>query len=420
MSFFSFFFSSSSKKEVKRDNPKIKDLKLENVNIWVEDITKITIEISSLLNILNMLDLQLTKLMKYTTLDIIDLDPYRLPYIKFLRLKLKENPQIKKVNISTYQKLISNIEKELKIKNTNIKRSMWVDNEVIDNNVDDFIRNRFYNNSDIKMFLLKYITNEDRKYKLFINDKNNIIIDHSIKHFKPNKQIIKRIKGFIINIKGNTIYLNKVTILRILKQSKIKENKIINTITYFTKHLKQNYEILIKYHKEFYPNKLKKKLNWIKNKDEISVKIKNKNISKFEDLIIKAEEYYNMVIEDENRRLREVGLLFPIKRSRSGDLRSNDIMKKIREKNEVNSKNSLDSTDNDTDINQYKKNENKDFNAISKHNEKEKKNDGSNLSGSKLRKNKLIKILKLKMIKEVKKIKKKIIKILEEILNLKN
>ena len=278
----------------------------------------------------------------------------------------------------------------------NIKRIRWVDDEVVNKNIVDFVRNRFYNNSDIKMFLLKYITNEDRKYKLFINDKNNIIIDHSIKHFKPNKQIIKRIKGFIINIKGNTIYLNKVTILRILKQSKIKENKIINTITYFTKHLKQNYEILIKYHKEFYPNKLKKKLSWIKNKDEISVKIKNKNISKFEDLIIKAEEYYNMVIEDENRRLREVGLLFPIKRSRSGDLRSNDIMKKIREKNEVNSKNSLDSTDNDTDINQYKKNENKDFNAISKHNEKEKKNDGSNLSGSKLRKNKINQNFKIK------------------------
>ena len=90
MSFFSFFFSNSSKKEVKRENSKIKDLKIENVNIWIEDITKVTIEISSLLNILNMLDFPRIKLMKYITKDIIDLDPYRLPYIKFLRLKLKK------------------------------------------------------------------------------------------------------------------------------------------------------------------------------------------------------------------------------------------------------------------------------------------------------------------------------------------
>ena len=43
-----------------------------------------------------------------------------------------------------------------------------------------------------------------------------------------------------------------------------------------------------------------------------------------------------------------------------------------------------------------KKNENKDFNAISKHNEKEKKNDGSNLRGSKLRKNKINQNFKIK------------------------
>ena len=392
MSFFSFFFSNSSKKEVKRENSKIKDLKIENVNIWIEDITKVTIEITSLLNILNMLDLPRIKLMKYITKDIIDLDPYRLPYIKFLRMRLKENPQIKKVNILKHQKLISNIESKLNIENTNVKRIMWVDDEIIDHNINAFIRNRFYNNYDIKMFLLKYTQNQDIKYKLFINDKNNIIIDQSIRQFKPNKKIIKKIKSFIINVKGNPIYLNKVTILRILKQSKIKENKIIKTITYFTKHIKQNYEILIKYHKVFYPTKLKKKLNWIKNKDEISEKISNTNISKFEDLIIKAEEYYNMIIEDENRRLREVGLSFHLKRSRSGDLQLNDIMRKLWAKtNKVNSINSLDSTDNDTDINQYKKKEN---NIIS--NEKEKKNDLSNLSGSKLKKNKINKKIQIK------------------------
>ena len=369
MSFFSFFFSNSSKKEVKRENSKIKGLKIENVNIWIEDITKVTIEISSLLNILNMLDFPRIKLMKYITKDIIDLDPYRLPYIKFLRMRLKENPQIKKVNILKHQKLISNIESKLNIENTNVKRIMWVDDEMIDTNINAFIRNRFYNNYDIKMFLLKYTQNQDIKYKLFINDKNNIIIDQSIRQFKPNKKTIKKIKSFIINVKGNPIYLNKVTILRILKQSKIKENKVIKTITYFTKHIKQNYEILIKYHKVFYPTKLKKKLNWIKNKDEINEKLRNTNISKFEDLIIKTEEYYNMIIEDENRRLREVGLSFHLKRSRSGDLQLNDIMRKLWAKtNKVNSINSLDSTDNDTDINQYKKKEN---NIIS--NEKEKK-----------------------------------------------
>ena len=356
MSFFSFFFSNSSKKEVKRENSKIKGLKIENVNIWIEDITKVTIEISSLLNILNMLDFPRIKLMKYITKDIIDLDPYRLPYIKFLRMRLKENPQIKKVNILKHQKLISNIESKLNIENTNVKRIMWVDDEMIDTNINAFIRNRFYNNYDIKMFLLKYTQNQDIKYKLFINDKNNIIIDQSIRQFKPNKKTIKKIKSFIINVKGNPIYLNKVTILRILKQSKIKENKVIKTITYFTKHIKQNYEILIKYHKVFYPTKLKKKLNWIKNKDEINEKLRNTNISKFEDLIIKTEEYYNMIIEDENRRLREVGLSFHLKRSRSGDLQLNDIMRKLWAKtNKVNSINSLDSTDNDTDINQYKK-----------------------------------------------------------------
>ena len=42
-------------------------------------------------------------------------------------------------------------------------------------------------------------------------------------------------------------YLNKVTVLKILKQSKIKESKIIKALIYYTKHIKQNYEIYIKY-----------------------------------------------------------------------------------------------------------------------------------------------------------------------------
>ena len=159
MSFFSFFFQNTPKKvDVKRENPKIKDLKCENLNIWVEDITKIKIEISSLLNIFNKLDLPKSKLMRYITKDIIDLDPYRLPYKRFLRLKLKENPSFKRKNFSRHQKLISNVESKLKIKMPNIKRIRWVDDEVVSNNIVDFVRNRFYNNSDIKMFLLKYIS----------------------------------------------------------------------------------------------------------------------------------------------------------------------------------------------------------------------------------------------------------------------
>ena len=327
MSFFSFFFQNTPKKvDVKRENPKIKDLKCENLNIWVEDITKIKIEISSLLNIFNKLDLPKSKLMRYITKDIIDLDPYRLPYKRFLRLKLKENPSFKRKNFSRHQKLISNVESKLKIKMPNIKRIRWVDDEVVSNNIVDFVRNRFYNNSDIKMFLLKYISMDDRKYKLFIQNKHNIIIDESINKIKPNKKIIKRKAVLLINVKGNPIYLNKVSVLKILKQSKIKESKILKAIIYYIKHIKQNYEIYIKYHKPFYPKKLKKKLHWIKDKDDLNEKLKRIDINQFETLISNTENYYNMIIEDENRRLKEVGLI-PIKRSRSGDLQSNEIMK---------------------------------------------------------------------------------------------
>ena len=329
MSFFSFFFQSTPKKvDVKRENPKIKDLKCENLNIWVEDITKIKIEISSLLNIFNKLDLPKSKLMRYITKDIIDLDPYRLPYKRFLRLKLKENPSFKRKNFSRHQKLISNVESKLKIKMPNIKRIRWVDDEVVSNNIVDFVRNRFYNNSDIKMFLLKYISMDDRKYKLFIQNKHNIIIDESINKIKPNKKIIKRKAVLLINVKGNPIYLNKVSVLKILKQSKIKESKILKAIIYYIKHIKQNYEIYIKYHKPFYPKKLKKKLHWIKDKDDLNEKLKRIDINQFETLISNTENYYNMIIEDENRRLKEVGLI-PIKRSRSGDLQSNEIMRKM-------------------------------------------------------------------------------------------
>ena len=219
MSFFSYFFQNTPNKvDVKRKNQKIKDLKCENLNIWVEDITKIKIEIFSLLNILNKLDFTKSKLMTYITKDIIDLDPYRLPYKRFLRLRLKENPPIKRKNFHRFQKLISNVETKLKIKTPNIKRIRWVENEVVENNVVDFIRNRFYNNSDIKMFLLKYVSMDDRKYKLLIKDKYNITIDQSINQFKPNKKIIKKKKVLLVNVKGNPIYLNKVTVLKILKQ----------------------------------------------------------------------------------------------------------------------------------------------------------------------------------------------------------
>ena len=330
MSLFSFFFQNTSKKgENNRKNTKIKEIKCENLNIWIEDITKINIEMFSLLNILNKLDLERNEIMKYITKDIIDLDPYRLPYIKFLRIRLKENEKIKRKKIDKFQNLILNVESKLNITNNNIKKTKWVNEEKIQKNVNDFIRNRFYNNYDIKMFLLKHINNkEGRKNQLYINDRN-LVIDQSINQFKPNKKVLKKIKGFIVNIKGNQIYLNKVTILRILKQSKIKENKIIKSIIYFTKHIKQNYQIMVKYHKLFTPNKLKKKLYWIKDKEEFNEKLQKINIAKFDELISNTEDYYNMIIEDENRRLREVGLLFPIKRSRSGDIKDQEVLRKF-------------------------------------------------------------------------------------------
>ena len=268
--------STPKKVDVKRENPKIRELKCENLNIWVEDITKIKIEIFSLLNILNKLDFKKSKLMTYITKDIIDLDPYRLPYKRFLRLSLKENPPIKRKNFYRHQKLISNVESKLRIKTPNLKRIRWVDNEVVENNIGDFVRNRFYNNPDIKMFLLKYISMDDRKYKLFIKDNYNIIVDQSINQLKPSKKIIKKKKVLLVNVKGKPIYLNKVTVLKILKLSTIKESKIMKALIYYTKHIKQNYEIYIKYHKPFYPKKLKKKLHWIKDKDDT-----NKKLSQF-------------------------------------------------------------------------------------------------------------------------------------------
>ena len=143
------------------------------------------------------------------------------------------------------------------------------------------------------------------------------------------KKLSKKKKVLLVNVKGKPIYLNKVSVLKILKQSTIKESKIMKALIYYTKHIKQNYEIYIKYHKPFYPKKLKKKLHWIKDKDDTNKKLTQININQFENLISNTENYYNMIIEDENRRLREVGLLFPIKRSRSGDLQSNEIMRKM-------------------------------------------------------------------------------------------
>ena len=70
-----------------------------------------------------------------------------------------------------------------------IQKKIWVEEENVVNNVEDFIRNRFYENLELKMFLLKHLNHERRKYKLILNkDTKNIIIEQGIKRFKPNKK----------------------------------------------------------------------------------------------------------------------------------------------------------------------------------------------------------------------------------------
>ena len=71
-------FGNGENKENKRKNPIIDEIKCEKTNIWAQDILKIHIEISSLFNILNKLDLDRKTLLSYLTTEIIDLDPYRL------------------------------------------------------------------------------------------------------------------------------------------------------------------------------------------------------------------------------------------------------------------------------------------------------------------------------------------------------
>ena len=310
-------FENRENKENKRKNPIIEEIKCEKTNIWAQDILKIHIEISSLFNILNKLDLDRKTLLSYLTTEIIDLDPYRLPYTKYFKLRINEPEKFTHNNIINLNKNIIQVENILGLQNQNQKKKIWVEEENVVNNVEDFIRNRFYENLDLKIFLLKHLNHERRKYKLILNkDTKNIIIEQGIKRFKPNKKILKKLKGFIVNVKGVQINLSKSSIGMILKQSHIKENTIIKHITFFTKHLKQNYQITIKYHTIIYPKKLKKKLDWINDKPDLSKKIKRKNISKFDNLIENAENYYNMLIEDENRRLREIGLI-PFKRSKS-------------------------------------------------------------------------------------------------------
>ena len=47
----------SDVKKIKKKNPILKEIKCENLNIWVEDIIKIPIDIFSLYNIFNKMDL---------------------------------------------------------------------------------------------------------------------------------------------------------------------------------------------------------------------------------------------------------------------------------------------------------------------------------------------------------------------------
>ena len=54
---FSFFSNFKKKEETKRKNPKLKEIKCEKLNIWILDIYKIHIEIGSLYNIFNKLDI---------------------------------------------------------------------------------------------------------------------------------------------------------------------------------------------------------------------------------------------------------------------------------------------------------------------------------------------------------------------------
>ena len=316
---FSFFSNFKKKEETKRKNPKLKEIKCEKLNIWILDIYKIHIEIGSLYNIFNKLDIDQKTSLSYLTTDVIDLDPYRLPYIKFFRLRQIENKKMKQSNLTHLKNFVNHVEKKLGLKNQNKIKKIWVEKENVDHQIEEFIRNKFTDNYDIKMFLLKFFNHHSRKYKLIIEkNKKDIIIEEGIKHLRPNKKILKTLKGYIVNVKGKRINVSKSSIGLILSLSHIRENNIIKHITYFTKHIKQNYEITIKYFKITYPKKVKKELYWINDKPEYSEKIKREDISIFDNLIMNAENYYNMLIEDENRRLRDIGLI-PYKRSKSGD-----------------------------------------------------------------------------------------------------
>ena len=321
----------SDVKKIKKKNPILKEIKCENLNIWVEDIIKIPIDIFSLYNIFNKMDINQNEVISYLTPDIIDLDPYRLHYVKFLKLKSIENKAMKQSQILNLNNSIVNVEKKLGLKNTNLKKNVWVEEENVIHNIEDFISNRFYTNIDIKMFLLKFLHHEKRIYKLIIKkDKKNIIIDEGLKHFRINKKILKKIKSFMVNLKGVKINLKKSSIGTILGQSRIKENHVIKDLIFYTKHIKQNYEIMIKYHKIYYPKIIKQKLTWINDENDFSEKIKRKDIYLFNQLIENAENFYNMLIEDENRRMREFGL-FVFKRSKSGDYsnKKKDIFQRI-------------------------------------------------------------------------------------------
>ena len=329
---FSIFDDSNSGLSLKsRIHKKLNDLKCENTNIWIQDIFKIKIEVSSILYIFNLIDIDQKTMVNYLTPEIIDLDPYRLHFVKFFRLKSFINEKMNKSIIINLNKFITNTENLIGIKNKYERRKVWTEEENVVHDVKNFICNRFYNNYDIKMFLLNHINEENKNYKLIVNkNQKKLIIEEEIKKFRINKSNLKKLKSFSVNLNGEYIHLKKESIGRILKQSQIKENILIKQIIYFRKLIKKNYEITIKYHKIIYPEKIKKELRWIEDENEYSEKIKRKDIYLFDELIVNAENYYNMIIEDENRRLREFGLI-PLKRSKSRDYiqRNNNLFKRF-------------------------------------------------------------------------------------------
>ena len=94
---FSIFDDTNSDLSLKsRIHKKLNDLKCENTNIWIQDIFKIKIEVSSILYIFNLIDIDQKTMVNYLTPEIIDLDPYRLHFVKFFRLKSFINEKMKK------------------------------------------------------------------------------------------------------------------------------------------------------------------------------------------------------------------------------------------------------------------------------------------------------------------------------------